>query len=177
MTNAAAESRAMPDDLSDSPPDRLRVEVALEDPAWPDTLGADPDLWAQTILAAACRHAPAEGEVCVLLCGDGRSRELNVAWRNKDQPTNVLSFPSPAGAAHLGDIALALGVITREAQEQAKPFASHAAHMLVHGYLHLVGYDHGTDAEAEIMEDMERAILRDLGVSDPYLSERLSGEG
>lgn len=176
-TNAAAASRVMPDDLPDSSAMPLCVEVALEEPAWAEALGADPEAWAQATLNAACRHAPATGEVAVLLCRDDRAQALNAMWRGKDAPTNVLSFPSPEGAAHLGDIAMALGVIRREAEEQDKPFAAHAAHMLVHGFLHLMGYDHDTDPTAELMETAERMILQDLGVGDPYASERSSVGG
>jgi probable rRNA maturation factor len=96
-------------------------------------------------------------------------RDLNARFRGKDAPTNVLSFPAPESAwPHLGDIALAYGVCRREADGQDKSFAHHVMHLTVHGVLHLLGYDHETDAEAEVMEGLERAILGGLGLPDPY---------
>ena len=110
-----------------------------------------------------------EGEVAIVLTGDAEVHALNQRFRNKDNPTNVLSFPAaenPEG--HLGDIALAYGVCVREAAEQGKTLAAHLQHLVAHGVLHLVGFDHETEAEAEAMEARERAILAGLGVSDPY---------
>ena len=96
-------------------------------------------------------------------------RELNRDFRKKDAPTNVLSFPAPPNPErHLGDIALAFGVCAREAAEQRKPLAHHLQHLTVHGVLHLLGYDHIGDDEAEAMEGLERAVLAGLGVPDPY---------
>ena len=110
-----------------------------------------------------------EGEVAIVLTGDAEVHALNQRFRNKDNPTNVLSFPAaenPEG--HLGDIALAYGVCVREAAEQGKTLAAHLQHLVAHGVLHLVGFDHETEAEAEAMEARERVILAGLGVSDPY---------
>jgi probable rRNA maturation factor len=116
--------------------------------------------------------------VTVLFTDDATVAELNSAWRGKAGPTNVLSFPAgqtqprPADAPwHLGDIALAFGVVKREAQEQGKPLDAHMMHLLVHGLLHLAGFDHMNEAEAEIMERREIAILAGLGIADPYHSE------
>jgi probable rRNA maturation factor len=107
--------------------------------------------------------------VTVLLTDDETVRDLNARFRGKDQPTNVLSFPAPESARpHLGDVALAFGVCASEAAAQGKTISDHLSHLTVHGVLHLLGYDHEADDEAEIMEDMERAILNRLGVSDPY---------
>lgn len=113
---------------------------------------------------------PAEaGEISVLLTSDEAVRALNAEFRGKDAPTNVLSFPAAQSARpHLGDIALAYGVCVREARAQGKPLAHHLMHLTVHGVLHLLGYDHHTDAEAEAMEGIERAVLFKLGVPDPY---------
>ena len=110
-----------------------------------------------------------EWGVTVLLTDDASIQSLNARFRGKDQPTNVLSFPAPETAApHLGDIALACGVCAREAEVQGKSLQHHLMHLTAHGVLHLLGYDHETDAEAEEMEGMERAILATLGVPDPY---------
>jgi probable rRNA maturation factor len=110
----------------------------------------------------------AERDIAILLADDERVRSLNAAFRGKDAPTNVLSFPAGEGAPELGDIALAFGVCAREAAEQGKSLAHHLQHLTAHGVLHLLGYDHESDAEAEAMEATERAILAGLGVPDPY---------
>ena len=103
---------------------------------------------------------------------DDEVRALNAAWRGKDKATNVLSFPmaeAPEGAPMLGDIVLALGVCAREAAEKEVPVETHATHLVVHGMLHLLGYDHETgDDDAEAMEAIERKALASLGISDPY---------
>jgi len=97
---------------------------------------------------------------------------LNRRWRGVDKPTNVLSFPAAAAPStaprYLGDIAISYETTIREAQAQARPFAHHLAHLAVHGFLHLLGYDHQSDAAAEEMEDLERKILARLGMPDPY---------
>ena len=110
-----------------------------------------------------------EWAVAILLTNDAAIQDLNTRFRGKDTPTNVLSFPAPETAApHLGDIALAYGVCAREAEAQGKSLQHHLMHLTAHGVLHLLGYAHETDAEAEVMEGMERAILATLGVPDPY---------
>jgi len=107
--------------------------------------------------------------LAILLTDDERLRALNGGFRGKDAPTNVLSFPAAGpGADGLGDIALAFGVCAREAVVQGKTLAAHLQHLTTHGVLHLLGYDHESDAEAEAMEAKERAILAGLGVADPY---------
>ncbi|MEQ8746457.1 rRNA maturation RNase YbeY [Pyruvatibacter sp.] len=115
------------------------------------------------------------GEVSVALESDAAMQALNLEWRGKDKPTNVLSFPSPQVAPplpdmprHLGDIALGLETLIAEADAQGKSLAHHLTHLVVHGMLHLQGMDHETDADAEAMEARERAILAGLGVPDPY---------
>ena len=120
----------------------------------------------------------AGAEVSLLLCDDARIREINREWRGLDKPTNVLSFPAApkealAKSPMVGDIAVAFETVTREAQEEGKTFADHYAHMIVHGFLHLVGYDHESDAEAEEMEALEIRILGELGIADPYVSGEL----
>jgi probable rRNA maturation factor len=120
----------------------------------------------------------ADAEIAVMLTDDEGIRTLNNNWRGMDKPTNVLSFPAlqpPEGAVvpddmprMLGDIAIAYQTTRREADDEDKPFANHLSHLAVHGFLHLVGYDHENDAAAEDMEQLEREILSTLGIPDPY---------
>ena len=111
-------------------------------------------------------------EVTILLTDDEAVRDLNARFRGKDGSTNVLSFPAPDFARpHLGDLALAYGVCAQEASAQGKTLADHLSHLTVHGVLHLLGYDHEAEEEAEQMEAMERRILEQLGVRDPYAHE------
>ncbi len=141
------------------------IEVEIEDSAWTTAL---PDAQAMAV-AAGIATLDRPGEVAVLLTDDDTLRDLNSRFRGKDAATNVLSFPAPQNPqAHLGDIALAYGVCAREAAEQGKTLGAHLQHLVAHGVLHLVGFDHETDAEAEAMEARERTILAGLGVSDPY---------
>jgi len=114
-----------------------------------------------------------DAELAVMLTDDTGIRTLNSNWRGIDKPTNVLSFPAPEPAAGirprpLGDIAIAYETTRREAESEGKPFAHHLSHLAVHGLLHLIGYDHESDDEAETMENLEREILSQLGVPDPY---------
>ena len=126
-------------------------------------------------------EAPFSAEISVKLTDDAEVHKLNLAYRGKDKPTNVLSFPlfepdqiealdlTDDGEALLGDIVLALGVVEREAAEKHVTVERHAIHLIVHGVLHLLGYDHELgDAEAEAMEAIERNALADLGIADPY---------
>jgi probable rRNA maturation factor len=158
-------------------PSGVTVDVLAESPLWE----AEPD--AEAVVRRAILQAVAvvepngpSAEVAVLLCDDATIAALNAQWRGRDEPTNVLSFPAlPAsdpmvsdGAVHLGDIAIANETVVREAREQGRTVSQHLAHLAVHGFLHLLGYDHQTDSEAEHMEGLERAILAALGISDPY---------
>ena len=123
---------------------------------------------------AAAEHRGGARALCVVLSDDAAVRALNRDWRGKDAPTNVLSFPaatSPCQAAgSLGDIVIAFETVEREAQAEGKPFLHHLAHLAVHGFLHLCGYDHQQSAEAAAMEGLERAILARLDIPDPYRS-------
>ncbi|MGO3928974.1 rRNA maturation RNase YbeY [Rhodopseudomonas pseudopalustris] len=130
--------------------------------------------------AAASVEADTGGaELAVMLTDDAGIQTLNANWRGFDKPTNVLSFPAlqptgklPEGAPRmLGDIAIAYQTTRREADEEGKPFNHHLSHLAVHGFLHLVGYDHETDSDAEEMEELERQILSRLGVPDPYANQ------
>jgi probable rRNA maturation factor len=151
------------------------IDIMIEAPLWE----AVPDL--EHVIRRALRTAdsvvdkrPRAREVAVLLCDDAAMAELNARWRGENHATNVLSFPAaPATAdaavrAPLGDIAVAYETASREAAEQNKQFADHVAHLVVHGFLHLFGYDHLEDAEAERMERLERNILARIGIADPY---------
>ena len=156
------------------------VDIVLEDDRWEDA----------GLPAMAERAARAVGEwldlgefqVVVMGCDDKRIAELNAEFRGKAKPTNVLSWPviefgprQPGTRPELpeieelGDIAISYDTCQREALAQKKPFADHATHLLVHAILHLAGYDHIDDQDAETMEDSERAILSRLGIPDPYL--------
>jgi len=126
---------------------------------------------------AAAALVPAQGEVSVLLTDDASVRELNRTWRKIDKPTNVLSFPAARpGGPLLGDIAIAYETVAREAAAENKPVLHHLAHLAVHGFLHLLGYDHQTDSQAEAMEGVERAALARLDIADPYVSREASPE-
>ncbi len=148
------------------------IEIEIEDEAWARDL---PD--AQALVAAAAHAALAaaqrEGAVVVLLTDDAAVQDLNTRFRGKDTATNVLSFPAAENPEdHLGDVALAHGVCVREAAEQGKTLAHHLQHLVAHGVLHLVGYDHETDDEAEDMEGLERVVMAGLGAPDPYGAEQ-----
>jgi probable rRNA maturation factor len=147
-----------------------------------DCWGNEPDAEAaiQRAIAAAAESVDAdvgEAELAVMLTDDPGIRTLNSNWRGIDKPTNVLSFPAlrPEGAHKpgdaprmLGDIAIAYETTKREADEEGKPFEHHLSHLAIHGFLHLIGYDHENDADAEEMESLETEILEQLGIPDPY---------
>lgn len=142
----------------------LEVDILASCPLW---RGHEEAL--SRALAAAAQSEGKAGEVSLLLGDDLAITELNRDWRGKDRPTNVLSFPANGAPPNfLGDIALAAETIAQEAQFQGKSFENHAAHLVVHGFLHLLGYDHENEADAERMEAKERAILLSLGIDDPY---------
>jgi len=122
---------------------------------------------------AVADAADEDFEVGMMLTDDAGIRTLNRQWRGKDKPTNVLSFPAPEqpgleGPRHLGDLALAYETLVREAEEESKPLAHHFAHLVVHGVLHLLGYDHEVEEEADAMEALEIEALATLGIADPY---------
>lgn len=148
------------------------IDIEVEDEAWSQALPTCGDVTMEAAKAALQSLPSADagfGDVTVLLTDDETVRDLNARFRGKDSPTNVLSFPAHDTAhGHLGDIALAYGVCAREAVEQDKTLVAHLQHLVVHGVLHLVGYDHEDDAEAETMENLERQILAGLGLPDPY---------
>ncbi|WP_394648068.1 rRNA maturation RNase YbeY [uncultured Sphingomonas sp.] len=164
----------------------IHIELTREDP-WPDTGWDARALSAARAAIARTPHGdllttPAHVEISVRLTSDEEVRTLNRQYRDKDKPTNVLSFPmvqpdlidtvtqnSDDGEVLLGDIVLAHGVCEREAAERNITAADHFSHLVVHGCLHLLGYDHMTDDEGDAMEQIERDALADLGIADPYL--------
>lgn len=151
------------------------IDIEIEEDGWLDAL---PDAIAvvETGVAAALKavNFKDQADIVVLLCDDAEMKRLNAEYRNKDKATNVLSFPAPKSMQikgvldHLGDMALGLQTCVREAKDQGKTLKNHVLHLSVHGTLHLLGYDHIDDAQAETMENLERSILKGLGVADPY---------
>jgi len=155
------------------------VEIDLADPSphWRAALPEPERVCERAARAAlaAAGAAPGPAELSIVLADDALLRQLNREWRGKDAPTNVLSFaagdanPAPPGAPRLlGDVVLAFETVAAEAQAQQKPLADHLAHLVVHGVLHLLGFDHEIAAEAERMEALETRILAGLGIADPY---------
>jgi probable rRNA maturation factor len=152
---------------------RIRASVTID-------VRVESDLWKRkreiktvarrAIVKAATMMARPRCELSVLLTDDPTIRTINADWRGVDAPTNVLSFPAPGGddRPFIGDIVLAYETIAAEARAERKPFAHHFAHLAVHGFLHLLGYDHVRKKDAEIMEEAERGILRQLRIPDPY---------
>ncbi len=154
------------------------TEVLVTADCWHDEPGAEAIIHRAIETAAEIADADtAEAELAIMLTNDAGIRTLNHNWRGIDKATNVLSFPAlqPTGPrgpddppSMLGDIAIAYETTRREADEEAKPFENHLSHLAVHGFLHLVGYDHENDDDAEAMETLEREILAQLGIPDPY---------
>lgn len=144
-------------------------DVIIDDGRWADAL-ADAQALAEECRAAAARLDPRlRAGAALLLADDAALQGLNRRFRGIDKPTNVLSFPSGGGdAAFLGDIAIAFETCRREAEAGGIAFRNHVAHLIVHGLLHLAGYDHQEDDEAERMEGLETEILARLGIADPY---------
>ena len=150
----------------------LDIDLRIESGAWPEALEAI----AQRAVALALSRADVEIqgalEIALLLTGDAEQQVINRDWRGIDKPTNVLSFPQGDPfdplLGPIGDLSFAYETVQREAADLGKPFAEHFTHLLVHGTLHLVGYDHETEAEALVMEGLETEILAELGIADPY---------
>ncbi|WP_026363185.1 rRNA maturation RNase YbeY [Methylopila sp. M107] len=162
-------------------PDRS-TPVALETVRDSDLWDVLPDAEAIVAIAVAAAFAEAElvaradAELAVTLADDARVQALNGEWRAKDKPTNVLTFPSvdpdeTADAPMLGDVILAFETVEREAREEGRTLSDHLAHLVVHGVLHIFGYDHEDDDEAEAMEAIETRALARIGVVDPYAND------
>ena len=157
---------------------QVDISVSIPCPAWRTDLAEVGERAAHAARAALCFAAPNRRrhvEVSLRLSDDAEVRGLNRQHRGMDRPTNVLSFPADpdlglvgAPPALLGDVILAHETVAGEASRQGKSLADHLCHLTVHGVLHLVGYDHVSDAEAKVMEAAERAILSELGIADPY---------
>ncbi len=169
---------------TESEPPPTCVDISIEDERW-NLLAGFPELI--PLLAASALLAielpPETYAVSIALLSDAEIRSLNKAFRGKDTATNVLSFPSPPisrvpanrfGPVFLGDVALAYETVVREALDQHKPALHHAAHLAVHGILHLAGLRHDSDAGAERMEEAERLVLAGFGIPDPYADDPLA---
>lgn len=149
------------------------IDISAESEGWSKVSGVE-ELVRRAAEAAMIDNDAPPSEISVVLSDDEHIRELNKHHRGMDKPTNVLSFPAarmkaPAGGPRmLGDVVIAFETVEREAAEEAKSFGDHLSHLVVHGVLHLLGYDHEDDEEAEIMEARERKILAKLGIPDPY---------
>ena len=153
----------------------LDIDVVVESELWNRKKGVKSAARRAIVKAANVLSTPSS-ELAIVLTDDSTIRQLNRDWRSIDAPTNVLSFPAGrAGGAtpFIGDIVLAYETIAGEARAERKPFAHHLAHLTVHGFLHLLGYDHVRKKDAEEMEQLERDILRRLRIPDPY--RRLAG--
>lgn len=149
----------------------LDLQLACEERA-----GLPDEVRFQAWLDAVIPQFQKESEVTIRLVDEAESHNLNLTYRGKDKSTNVLSFPfeAPPGIELplLGDLIICRQVVEREAQEQGKPTDAHWAHMVIHGSLHLLGYDHIEDNEAEEMESIETEIMLALGFADPYIAEK-----
>jgi probable rRNA maturation factor len=153
----------------------MSLAIDVEEAGWAELTGLE-ELAARvcTAVFAAQGKRIDDYDVSLVFSGDEAVRTLNAAWRGKDRATNVLSFPAeampiPEGEPQpLGDIIMAHGVVAREAAEQGKPLRDHAAHLMIHGLLHLLGHDHEDDGEAAGMEAIEIEILKGLGITNPY---------
>ncbi len=159
-------------------PDEITADCVIEDDRWQ---AAGLEALSQRAVSAALTWHGIGGEVVVMGCDDARIAALNADFRGKPRATNVLSWPSVEHRPHdpgarpdlpdtdeLGDIAIAYDTCAAEARAQGKPFDDHVTHLLVHAVLHLLGYDHLNDPDAEVMESAERAILSRLDIPDPY---------
>ena len=164
-----------------TPTSRLDIQLGIEAGNWPTE--NELEIFSKRILEQAATYladgagqpfAAAPVEISLVFTNDDDIKTINAEWRGLDKPTNVLSFPAfplqPGGkpGPMLGDIILAEETLRREALDLGKPFEDHLAHLLVHGFLHLFGYDHMTDEEAAVMEGLEIRILAELGLDNPY---------
>lgn len=161
--------------------DRSPVEARVSDERWNEKLEGSADALASRAVAAAMNALAGSGAVEILFTNDGEMRELNRQWRRIDKPTDVLSFPSggpeiPGQPRHLGDIALGFETAFRDAKAMNRPFEAHVSHLVIHGFLHLAGYDHIKPEDAAVMEPLEAKILASLGWPDPYATGPYAGE-
>ena len=147
----------------------MSITLLIQDANWRKARGLSARLKRAASLALKRGGGSAESSLTILLTDDKRLQALNLSFRGKDGPTNVLSFPAASGAEdYLGDVAIAYGVTAREAKVAGRNLADHATHLAVHGVLHLLGFDHGTVRQAKIMEPLETMILDALNIADPH---------
>ena len=156
----------------------LSADLRIADPRW-EALG-DVEALATRVLAHAATVMDAFGEVSILMTNDAEMHALNKQWRGFDKPTDVLSFPSDdpeiAGEpVHLGDIAIGYETALKDAESMGRPFDGHISHLLIHGFLHLLGYDHIDVEDAKVMEPLEAKLLAGLGWPDPYATGPYTG--
>jgi len=151
------------------------IDIQIQSPLWRDAPAAAETV-RRAVAAAAATLSTAGGEVAILLTDDAAIRSLNRRWRGIDKPTNVLSFPAAkAGASgFLGDIVIAHETLRRECDEEDRDFLHHLAHLAVHGFLHLLGFDHQQASAADAMEGLESKIMARLQMPDPYLERDLN---
>ncbi len=151
----------------------LELNVVVQEPAWRAAVKDVESLVADAVIAArAVMGDASDSPLSVVLADDARIKELNIAYRGKKEATNVLAFPARQGPEpELGDVILALETVVKEAESSGLPLRDRVAHMVVHGYLHLAGYDHQSEKEADVMENLERQALARLGVADPYADD------
>jgi len=157
-----------------SPP---QIDVQTKSPLWKAQPLAE-QIVRDAVAAAASALSTGDGEVSIVLTDDSAIASLNRDWRGIDKPTNVLSFPASGhkaseGVRFLGDIVIAYETLVRECDDEGRIFLHHLAHLTVHGFLHLIGYDHQTDTQAEEMEGLESKIMTRMNMPDPYLSRDL----
>jgi probable rRNA maturation factor len=158
----------------------LTIDLRIADERW-SVLG-DCDQFAAHVLGLAAARMSATGEAAILLTDDAEMRALNKQWRGLDKPTDVLSFPRdapeiPGQPQYLGDIAVGYDTALRDAESMGRPFEAHMAHLLIHGFLHLLGYDHIEAEDAKVMEPLEVELLASLGWADPYATGPYVGNG
>ena len=157
----------MPDISFDALPFNMDIAVQFED--WAESLADIEDIAERAVAQILSGlGAPKLGELSIALVSDADIQTLNRDYRNKDKPTNVLSFPDDGPAPLLGDVVLALETITREAEDKSIPLKHHVTHLIIHGFLHLQGYDHQTEETAAEMESLEITALAALNIDNPY---------
>ncbi|MGD8325805.1 MAG: rRNA maturation RNase YbeY [Sphingomonadales bacterium] len=163
----------------------LHIDIECEEPQW-RALSPDLEQRLKDVICRSFQHSDfahclnddSENELSLLLSDNRHLQDLNRDYRGKDKPTNVLSFPGFDGHAllgvpiHFGDIVIGYGIVMEEAVAQNKTPLNHLLHLCVHGCLHLLGYDHINDEDAQIMEDLERQVLKTIGIEDPYSDVR-----
>jgi probable rRNA maturation factor len=181
--NAAAKAKISSKPKAPSKPESqaqsaLSVDIDLQSPLWAEQPAAEQTV--RDAIATAAALSTSAGEVSILLADDSAVRVLNREWRGIDKPTNVLSFPAPkklpqGPAAVLGDIVIAYETLKRESDDEGREFLHHLTHLTVHGYLHLLGYDHQTETEAAVMEALESRIMTHMQLPDPWQDREQSG--